>query len=256
MVESESVWRALSSSHRRKLLELMRNGPQTTGQLCQAMPELTRFAVMQHLGVLASAGLVLIRREGRNRLNFSNASKLWELFDEWVNPMASRAAESAQHLRQFVEFNREANRTVNESKYRHVDIELETRIEAPVERVFQALTAEYPKWWPHSFREGAEIYHDNRVGGTLGERWPDGGGVAYGTIMWLQLNTKIVTVNVGLFGDYTTTNRETLEADGDATIYRKSMHLWGDVPADVENMLRNGARELAEKNLKAYCEGG
>ncbi len=141
-----------------------------------------------------------------------------------------------------------------EPSQRFVKIELETRVEATRSTVYRAITAELGAWWPHRFRSDGEVYHEGRVGGTLGERWPDGGGVAYGTIMWLELDTKQVTSSIGVFGDYVATNTETLiDADG-ATIYRKSLHLWGDVSEEMVKMFREGSRQLMEQSLKAYCE--
>src|SRR4029077_15913136 len=46
------LWRALASPWRRRLLDLLRDAPATTGALASQLPELSRFAVMQHLGVL------------------------------------------------------------------------------------------------------------------------------------------------------------------------------------------------------------
>ena len=61
----EPVWRALANPVRRAILDALRDGPLTTGALAERCPELTRFAVMQHLGVLVEAELVIPRREGR-----------------------------------------------------------------------------------------------------------------------------------------------------------------------------------------------
>ena len=63
MSDDEQVWKALSSSHRRAILDALRDGPLTTTALCDVLPELSRFAVMQHLGALERAGVVLVRRE-------------------------------------------------------------------------------------------------------------------------------------------------------------------------------------------------
>ena len=67
------MWKALSSPHRRALLDALRDGPLTTTALWERLPELSRFAVMQHLGVLERAGVVLVRRDGRERWNELNA---------------------------------------------------------------------------------------------------------------------------------------------------------------------------------------
>lgn len=57
------LWRALASPWRRRLLDLLREAPATTSALAEQMPELSRFAVMQHLGVLTGAGVVIAERQ-------------------------------------------------------------------------------------------------------------------------------------------------------------------------------------------------
>ena len=85
MQEDPRVWKALSSSHRRALLDGLRDGPMTTTALCEVLPGLSRFAVMQHLGVLERAGIVLVRREGRERWNELNAVPIQRELERWLN---------------------------------------------------------------------------------------------------------------------------------------------------------------------------
>lgn len=62
---------ALADPARRRLLELMRGGERSAGELVAAIHEelgLTQPTVSQHLGVLRSAGLVSVRAEGSRRL--------------------------------------------------------------------------------------------------------------------------------------------------------------------------------------------
>ena len=80
----ERVWKALSSEVRRAILDLLRDGPRTTGALAEEFPTLTRFAVMQHLRVLEGAELVIPRREGRERYNYLNPVPIQQLYDRWV----------------------------------------------------------------------------------------------------------------------------------------------------------------------------
>ncbi len=56
----------LGEPNRRRLLELLRRGEMTVTELA-AHFTVTRPAISQHLGVLASAGLVDVRRDGRFR---------------------------------------------------------------------------------------------------------------------------------------------------------------------------------------------
>src|SRR6266571_1157973 len=80
------LWRALASPWRRRLLDLLREAPATTGALAEQIPELSRFAVMQHLGVLADAGVVIAERRGRDRVNYINPVPLREWYERWVQP--------------------------------------------------------------------------------------------------------------------------------------------------------------------------
>jgi DNA-binding transcriptional ArsR family regulator len=53
------AFRALSDPSRRLLLDrLFERDGQTLGELCGYLPEMTRFGVMRHLGVLEEAGLL------------------------------------------------------------------------------------------------------------------------------------------------------------------------------------------------------
>ena len=80
----EAVWKALSNPTRREMLDILYDGPRTTGELADRFPELSRFAVMQHLRVLEAAELVLLRREGRRRYNFLNPVPIQRMYDRWV----------------------------------------------------------------------------------------------------------------------------------------------------------------------------
>jgi len=80
----EAVWRALANPVRRAMLDLLRDGPRTTGELGAHFPALTRFAVMQHLRVLEDADLVIPRRQGRKRFNYLNPVPIQEVYDRWV----------------------------------------------------------------------------------------------------------------------------------------------------------------------------
>jgi DNA-binding transcriptional ArsR family regulator len=94
------VWRALASAHRRRILDALRERRRTTGELVQVLPELSRFAVMQHLGVLVEAGLVLVHREGRIRWNSLNVVPLQRIHERWISPYQSMWAGAMLRIRQ------------------------------------------------------------------------------------------------------------------------------------------------------------
>lgn len=78
------VWRALANPHRRVMLDLLHDGPLTTTSLTEHFPDLSRFAVMQHLKVLEEAELVIARKEGRRRFNHLNPVPIQRIYDRWV----------------------------------------------------------------------------------------------------------------------------------------------------------------------------
>jgi DNA-binding transcriptional ArsR family regulator len=81
----EPVWRALANPIRRHMLDVLRDGPCTTGELAGHFSKLSRFAVMQHLRVLEAGGLAVYRREGRQRRNYLNPVPIQQIFDRWVS---------------------------------------------------------------------------------------------------------------------------------------------------------------------------
>jgi len=79
------VFKALASDTRRGMLDALRVGPLSTGELVMHFPVLTRFAVMQHLKVLVKSGLVLTRKDGRVRYYFLNVMPIQMLYERWVS---------------------------------------------------------------------------------------------------------------------------------------------------------------------------
>ncbi|GAA5232072.1 helix-turn-helix transcriptional regulator [Verticiella sediminum] len=91
--EQDRIFKALSHRRRRELLDRLRDGPQTTGALCAAFADMDRCTVMLHLRVLADAGLVVSRRQGRERWNYLNALPIRHIHDRWISEYASPAVE-------------------------------------------------------------------------------------------------------------------------------------------------------------------
>lgn len=255
-VESETVWRALTSPHRRRLLDLLREGPQTTGQLSKQVPELSRFAIMQHLGVLEEAQLVVVRREGRQRFNYANPMPLRDIYDRWVSTFSSTAAETTQHLRRYAESKALELKPMSDPTFRVVKIELEIDIAAPPELVFDALTKNLDHWWPHRMNPAGVVRHDAKLGGTIAEEW-EGGGALHGQIVVYDFPRRCSSTAVGFMGGtYTAANDDVVEPTETGCRYKKSLRMWGDVPEEIETMFRQGAASLMKVALKAYCEEG
>lgn len=84
MKKRDRVWRALADPHRRSILEALRGGPRTTGQLASGS-DLSRYGVMKHLSTLVEAGLVRVERRGRERWNHLIAGPLDEIGPSWTD---------------------------------------------------------------------------------------------------------------------------------------------------------------------------
>lgn len=71
----EAAIRALAEPRRRRILELVRDGELTAGEIASTF-DVSRPAVSQHLTVLKQAGLLAERREGTKRLYRARAEGL------------------------------------------------------------------------------------------------------------------------------------------------------------------------------------
>jgi DNA-binding transcriptional ArsR family regulator len=101
--KQDRVFRALGHATRREILDLLRAGPRTTGGVCAAFPHLDRCTVMQHLGVLERADLVVARAQGRLKWNVLNVVPIMDIHDRWIGPYAANAAGLLARLRSDLE---------------------------------------------------------------------------------------------------------------------------------------------------------
>lgn len=89
----DAVFRALADATRRSILDELRRGPQSTGELTERHPAMSRFGVMDHLAVLVEAGLVVVERRGRDRLNHLNPVPIRRIQERWLNGIAAGVAD-------------------------------------------------------------------------------------------------------------------------------------------------------------------
>jgi DNA-binding transcriptional ArsR family regulator len=98
----QAVWKALADPTRRRILDLLRDGPRTTNAIAAAFP-VTRFAIMKHLRILERSGLVLVERRGRERWNHLNAVPLRRIYERWISGYADLWAASLLTLKRHIE---------------------------------------------------------------------------------------------------------------------------------------------------------
>jgi DNA-binding transcriptional ArsR family regulator/uncharacterized protein YndB with AHSA1/START domain len=261
------VWKALANPIRRSILDELRHGPRTTGELADVVPELSRFAVMQHLGVLTEAGLVVVRRRGRNRFNHLNPVPLRRWYERWVVPLADSAATEMLALQRNVEREAQSNQEgehemavsspVATDEPRTLRIETELRFRATPERVFEAITERSLEWYPSTY--GGErverVVVEPFVGGRHYEDWGDNSGYLYGqVVVWDPPRTlnirRPLTLGVTLDTQYT------LEAVGDETVLRMSKVAVGPMTDEAADGIRaHGDIANFEAALRRVIEG-
>lgn len=97
------VFKALGHRVRRRILDDLKVNSLTTGALCARFPELDRCTVMQHLGVLEEAGLILAEKRGRERWNHLDALPIQAIHERFIGPYAACASSMLSRLNQQVE---------------------------------------------------------------------------------------------------------------------------------------------------------
>ncbi|MPZ51774.1 MAG: metalloregulator ArsR/SmtB family transcription factor [Acidimicrobiia bacterium] len=98
-INSDEIFKALANGTRREILDLLKEGPRTTGDLATQFPNIHRTTVMQHLGVLHRAGLVVVRREGRERWNHLDVMPIKMIHDRWIGDYARDAVDRLARLK-------------------------------------------------------------------------------------------------------------------------------------------------------------
>jgi len=259
----EAVWRALADPIRRRMLDLLREGPMTTGALCKPFA-VSRFAVMKHLDVLESAGLIVFRRAGRERWNHLNAVPIRRVYERWVRPYEETWATGLLRLQQLVEGHSEdpsmAKKTAAKSKFDVADLELRIAFSAPPRRVWNALTREAGRWWPRQFYVGQNVKDfriEPKLGGRMYEDWGKGAG-----LIWAQVVGLDPPRSIDLLGHLTATFggpamnhfRFTLEPHGKGTSVRISDTVFGRVNGDNRERTRQGWMQLFDQALRAHLD--
>jgi DNA-binding transcriptional ArsR family regulator/uncharacterized protein YndB with AHSA1/START domain len=240
--DTAAIWKALADPTRRAILDLLRDRARTTGELSAAFPELSRFAVMKHLGILERASLVLVRRRGRERWNHLNGVPLRSAYERWMRPYADRWADSLLRLKEAAEQREGGSMSTTSATAASgtLDVEQEVTVAAPRQRVFDAL-CRMGEWWPHAFREGATVHLEPQVGGRFWEDWGDGDGALYATVTSIQRPERLECSGpMGMSGTVTGVFALELEERADGTLVRLSHHARGPIDDDTRAAYQSG----------------
>ena len=98
------IFKALADTRRRQILDMLRAGPRTTGELCERFEgALDRCTVMQHIAVLERAEVIIARRKGRKRWNYLNAAPFKDIYDRWISRYAIGAVDLLARMKREME---------------------------------------------------------------------------------------------------------------------------------------------------------
>lgn len=269
----DEIFKAVADPTRRRLLDLLKAGPRTTGDLCGPFG-LSRYAVMKHLGVLEGAGLINCERRGRERWNHLNAGPLQQNYERWVRGFEQHWSKSLQNLKTLVESRETENQTtphrrrpfgvdpMSNAKNRswgQFSLEQEIRIAAPRTKVFDALLRDINSWWGYRFAEGGKstIRVEPTLGGKFYEDFGNGEGVLWGNVIYFKA-PEILRLT-GPLGMDTAVNStytyELAEAAGQTTL--KLLHqASGFIDPKWGESHNEGWNELLGRFLKGWVEEG
>jgi uncharacterized protein YndB with AHSA1/START domain/DNA-binding transcriptional ArsR family regulator len=165
------VFRALSDPSRRLLLDqLFERDGQTLGELCGYLPEMTRFGVMRHLGVLEEAGILSTRKVGREKRHYLNPVPIRLIHDRWISKFAEPVVGALSALKDHLE---NPPMTTPDHVY-------SVYVQADPERIWRAITdgVETAKYF-----YGTRVGSDWKQGSRIAYEYPDGTIAADGEVL-------------------------------------------------------------------------
>jgi DNA-binding transcriptional ArsR family regulator len=101
--DDDLVFRALADPTRRHLLDRLYERDGRTLTELESDLEMTRFGVMKHLRLLEEAGLVVTRREGRQKLHYLNPVPIRLIHDRWIDKYTERQVSALANLKSELE---------------------------------------------------------------------------------------------------------------------------------------------------------
>jgi predicted transcriptional regulator len=97
------VFQALASAPRRRILDIVREKPGcNVSEVCRYF-DVSRIAVMKHLAVLETAGLLISEKQGRTRRLYFNAAPIQMIYERWTTEFSGMWAGRLTEFKRQVE---------------------------------------------------------------------------------------------------------------------------------------------------------
>ncbi len=250
-----SPWAAVAHPARRRLIELLRDGPRTTGELCGAF-RTTRFATMKHLAVLERAGLVTVRRSGRERWNTLNPEPLRGLEGRWPGLLPGPAPAPAPAAWQPAAGTATSPDSAS-GQPEAVQVSTEAFIDAAPWRVFDALTQNVAAWWgaPHlRSADATNLVLEPQPGGRFVEEWGHRQGTLRATVTAIRQDEHLELAGVTV-GQVRGVLAIRLAQREGGTLLRAALAGADEAACDSEAGKR-ALDDLLKVRLKAFVERG
>lgn len=256
------VWKALSDPSRRQILDLLKEAPKTTGDLCNAF-EFSRYAVMKHLNVLEKAELIIVKREGRMRWNQLNVVPIQRIYERWVSEYEGLWASSLLGLKQLAEQKGGTTEMTDDgnSAFTHhtVHIEQVVTINASPPIVFDALVEDISLWWRAPFFQGdadtTKMMLEPHLGGRMYEDWGQSEGLLLASIVSIKRPWEVrLTGAFGMAGPVSGEIHFQLKEDDLGTQLKFTHRAIGVLDDQAQANYTGGWETLLGTNLKEYAE--
>jgi len=169
----DEVFKAINDPSRRLLLDrLFEQDGQTLGGLCESLPEMTRFGVMNHLRVLEEAGLITTLRQGRSKHHYLNPVPIRLIHDRWISKYAEPTVGAIAGIKARLETGAQ---TMDRPDHIY-----KAYINAAVDAVWNAIT---DGDMTVQYFYGTRVVSDWEVGGSMDYLNPDGTKASEGHII-------------------------------------------------------------------------
>lgn len=258
--EHAFVWTALSAPTRRRILDGLRRGPMTTGQIVASLP-FSRIATMKHLAMLSDAALIVSRRRGRERWHYLNYVRLHQILERWRAPHDVQWAERLTNLQRSI-----SGVDVIEAPGDHptqgcplvIDLQQDVVFQAPASHVFRALTEEIASWWgpPYVNAEATDLRLEARLGGAFYEVWTDDAGAMLAMVTAIIRDKHLELTGRFHMGPAQSVATFRLSEQEGSTLLQFSYQAIGHVPEEEVAVYAGGWTDLVSGRLKSFVETG
>ena len=246
------IWKALSDPTRRSILDSLKKAPRTTGEISESFKKnLSRYAVMKHLGILEKADLITVKREGKFRWNHLNTMPIQQTYEQWVGNLLQ-----LKYLAEQTSENMGESSTIIAT----TTVFIEITIKAKKQHVWQALTEETGKWWKKDFftnPKTREFVLESRLGGLMYEDAGEDEGLVWASVIGIDSPNSLQLrgqLSPKFGGPAISFMKIQLEDSKESTLLKITDTIFGSISKNLQKNLTEGWQAIFEQGLKPYAE--